>query len=181
MSVVQFRLAAPLQASSVYFRMAMNPEEHLKQWGVPFERFEHEPFFSFTEAEDFAAAHPGGHTKNLLLKASKGAGLILVVLEGHKRCNLKALQGEIGRGGLSFASPERMEEVLQLKPGSVSSLALLHETARSVTVYLDTGFKKHTHVYMHPNQNTATLKLALDDWLKILERTGNELHWIDID
>ena len=58
--------------------------------------------------------------KNLFLRDSKGKRHFLVTCDEAKKVDLKSLARQLGTGGLSFASEERLEKYLGLKQGSVT-------------------------------------------------------------
>ena len=74
---------------------------------------------------------------------------------------------------LSFASPQDLKEKLGLEPGSVTPLGLLNDSHHEIPFYLDSYFSDQPRIAIHPNDNTATIWLNPQDWLKVTKGLGN--------
>ncbi|MBI5553172.1 MAG: prolyl-tRNA synthetase associated domain-containing protein, partial [Candidatus Diapherotrites archaeon] len=94
--------------------------------------------------------------------------LFLVVIEGHKRLDMKALGKESG-DELEFASAEKLLEILHLTPGSVSPLGLLYDTQNQVTLIMDETIWNSQKVNFHPNINTESLIFDQLNFHKLVE------------
>ena len=68
----------------------------------------------------------GVHIKNIFLRYRKKRYYLLVAHE-DRAVDMKALQALIGSAVLSFASADRLFEMLGVYPGSVSPLALIND------------------------------------------------------
>ena len=75
---------------------------------------------------------------------------------------------------MSFGKPELLEEVLGIRPGSVTPFSVLNDTAGRVTVVLDAPMMEHALLNYHPLENTATTSIARDDLLRFIRATGHE-------
>jgi len=141
---------------------------------IPFDRYDHPAFFSIGDCEEYLKTNPipGAQAKSLFLRNRSGNQHYMVVIEGSKRLDMKALGDKLNEK-LSFASPERMMQYLKLTPGSVSPLALINDTEKHVKVILDKDVFDQERVQFHPLINTATLVLATKDVLKFIEATGH--------
>ena len=76
--------------------------------------------------------------------------------------------------GLSFGSAELLEELLGVKPGSVTPFALINDTGQRVTVILDEAMMRHDFLNYHPLENTATTNIAREDLLRFIRSCGHE-------
>ena len=73
-------------------------------------------------------------------------------------------------------------EILNLKPGSVTPLGILNDINKKVIVYLDEDFRKAPGIIgIHPNDNTATIWLKMDDLINIIKEHGNIVKEVYID
>ena len=82
---------------------------------------------------------------------------------------------------MSFASENDLENILELKPGSVTPLGLLNDKERKTVFYLDSDFvSPNGLIGVHPNDNTATVWLKTDDLIGIIESHGNKVIVTDI-
>ena len=132
------------------------------------------------------------HCKNLFFRNHKGNRHYLVVFECHKEMQIHSLEHMLKQGKLSFASAERMERCLGLLPGSVSPLGLMHDpyteeltkehfpNGHRVKLFLDKDLKDAEKVSFHPCDNTASVVLSNEDFMRFLEIWGGEYEWLDV-
>jgi len=152
----------------------------LSELGIAFTRHEHPPVATVDEAEQHWAGIDATHCKNLFLRNQKGNRHYLVILLHSKRADLRAVADQIGDGKLSFASPDRLMAHLGLTPGSVSPFGLIHDPDHNVRVVLDRDLKSATRVSFHPNINTATVTIALADFMRFLAACGNPVQYVTV-
>jgi Ala-tRNA(Pro) deacylase len=148
--------------------------------GIAFDRFEHPPVATATEADEHWADIDAAHCKNLFLRNQKGNRHYLVILKHHKRADLRAVADQIGDGKLSFASPERLMTHLGVTPGSVSPFGLIHDQSHDVRVFLDHDLKDAPRISFHPNINTVTVVLAFADFERFLAAQGNTVRYVTV-
>ena len=141
--------------------------------GIDTRTVDHPPVFTVAESDAIEREIPGGHTKNLFLKDSKGR-LFLVVAESHTRVDLKALSARLGAGRFSFGKPDLLMEVLGVTPGSVTAFAAMNDTAGRVSFVVDDNLMRHDSVNCHPLENDATTNIARDDLFRFLSACGHE-------
>lgn len=113
------------------------------------------------------AALPGGHTKNLFLKDTRGRLWLLSALQ-DAAVDLKALPAAIGSARLSFGSPER----LVAAPGSVTAFALINDPGQAVTLVADAALLAADPVNFHPLANTATTGVSREGLRAFLRALG---------
>ena len=115
--------------------------------------------------------------KNLFLKKKKSEQFFLCLLVGQKKVNFKTLapQLQLSRSKLTFATEEELTNILGVKPGYVTPLALTHDTNKQVTVVLDYDLKNVHSIGIHPNTNVATVFVKYSDLLKIIEATQHKI------
>lgn len=147
--------------------------QRLAELGIPTTTTDHPPVFSVGESEAIYAQIPGGHTKNLFLKDAKDQ-LFLVIAHHDTQVDLKALPKAIGSARLSFGRAELLEEVLGVKPGSVTGFAVMADPALRVKVVFDAALMAFETINLHPMENTATTSIARDDLLRFIRATGHE-------
>ena len=152
----------------------------LSALGIAYELFEHPPVFTAEEAAVHWAAIPGRAVKNLFLRNKKGDRHYLVILGIEKQADLRQLVKLIGDDRLSFGSPERLNKYLGVTPGSVSPLGLIHDTGHSVRVIVDSDLRSAGRLIFHPNDNTASLTISGEDFVRFLEQQGNTVRWVKL-
>ncbi|MEQ8369050.1 MAG: prolyl-tRNA synthetase associated domain-containing protein [Alphaproteobacteria bacterium] len=117
-----------------------------------------------------------GHGKCLFLKDKKDRFVLVAALESTA-VDLKALRRRLVAAGqplqtLSFASAERLGQVMGVEPGTVTPFALLNPSARNVLVVLDPALFACRRVHFHPLRNTATTAIGPDDLVRFMESCG---------
>ncbi|MFM5422399.1 prolyl-tRNA synthetase associated domain-containing protein [Aeromonas veronii] len=146
----------------------------LDQLAIPYQRFDHPPVFTCDEASRLLPDLPAAKTKNLFLRDPKSERLFLVVTPEERRVDLKALATALGIKRLSFGSPERLDAVLGLTPGSVTLLAMVRDRENAVELVVDEAIWQAEQVQCHPLVNTATLIIRLDDVRRLLTHLDRE-------
>jgi len=134
---------------------------------------EHEPVFTVEESQSLRERLPGAHTKNLFL-VDKDGRAALVVAKDDTRVDLKMVAKCLGHGRLSFGKPERLLDLLGVTPGSVTPFALINDPEVRVTVGVDAVLLTFVEVNFHPLENTATTRLATQDFLRFIRSCGHE-------
>ena len=90
------------------------------------------------------------------------------------------LEQRLHQGKLTFASEARMEKYLGLKPGSVSPFGLINDTEHHVHLFIDKNLQKAPRLSFHPNDNTGTIIISQEDFIKFLEAMGNTYDFIEL-
>jgi len=139
---------------------------------IPHPTVTHAPLFTVEQSLALAGRVPGGHSKNLFLKDTRGALYLIVLLE-DARVNLKALPGLLDCGRLSFGSADLLRATLGVEPGSVTPFALINDREHRVTAVFDAAMMKRPLLNFHPLVNTMTTSIARDDLLKFAAATGH--------
>ncbi len=118
--------------------------------------------------------------KNLFLRDDKKMRYILLVLQKEKQVNLRELAKKINSRPLSFASEESLHRFLGLSKGSVTPLGILNDESRKVEVMIDSSLLSYHCIGVHPNDNTATIFLKLNDLKDIIINHGNKLEYLEV-
>ncbi|MFN3347793.1 prolyl-tRNA synthetase associated domain-containing protein [Pseudorhodoplanes sp.] len=144
----------------------------LDRLGIPHRTVTHPPLFTVEQSRAVADRVPGGHSKNLFLKDTRGTLYLIVLLE-DARVNLKAVPGIVGCGRLSFGSAELLREALGVEPGSVTPFSLINDRDRRVTPIFDAAMMERPLLNFHPLVNTMTTSIARDHLLTFAAATGH--------
>lgn len=154
----------------------------LERLGVPFERVDHDAVGTIEGCAEIEKLLDIEICKNLFLRNSKGDQYYLLMLPGGKHLVTKDLAKKIGSTRLSFGTPEKMEEYLDITPGSVSVLGLMNDHGNNIQFLVDNDIKKWEYFGCHPCINTSSLKIKTADlFSKILPAVGHEPVFVDID
>ncbi len=154
----------------------------LRDLDIAFEEFEHAPLKTVEDSKFLRGDIRGLHIRNMFLKDKRGR-YYLVVAEEDQEVSLKSLRRYLGvSGSLSFASSEILREILGVEPGSVSPLAVMHDTEKQVEVILDERlFSSDMRINSHPLRNDRTVGMSSFDLLKFLHHYHKEPKIIDFD
>ena len=154
----------------------------LERLDVPFERVDHDAVGTIEGCAEIEKLLDIEICKNLVLRNSKGDQYYLLMLPGGKHLVTKDLAKKIGSTRLSFGTPEKMEEYLDITPGSVSVLGLMNDHGNNIQFLVDNDIKKWEYFGCHPCINTSSLKIKTADlFSKILPAVGHEPVFVDID
>lgn len=154
----------------------------LERLDVPFERVDHNAVGTIEGCAEIEKLLDIEICKNLFLRNSKGDQYYLLMLPGGKHLVTKDLAKKIGSTRLSFGTPEKMEEYLDITPGSVSVLGLMNDHENNIQLLVDNDIKKWEYFGCHPCINTSSLKIKTADlFSKILPAVGHEPVFVDID
>ena len=156
----------------------MNKQEvmaYLDQKGVPYTLTEHIPVYTIEEMVNIDIPDMETVAKNLFVRDDKKRNYYLISVREDKRVNLKEFQETNGTRKLSFASEADLEKILGLTRGAVTPLGLLNDEQKITQFYLDQDFVDG-EISVHPNENTATVKMKTSDLVKLIEENGNEIH-----
>ena len=152
----------------------------LSEHQIPYQRADHPPVYTVEESKKLNLGLEGGATKNLFLRDKKGKRHFLFCVEQSKQVDLKRVPKLIDSTNLSFASPERLQKHLGIKPGSVSLLALINDTEGQVEVLIDEELWEQENILCHPLTNTATLSLKKEDLERYIQKTGHQFQLLEV-
>lgn len=162
----------------------MNKQEvydFIKSKNIWHEITEHEAVFNMDELSKIEVPYNDCDAKNLFVRDDKKENYYLITVKGNKRLDLKEFRKRYDVRPISFASAEDLMKYLNLIPGSVSPLGLLNDKERKVKFYLDDSFFKDDKIIgIHPNDNTATVWLKVDDLINIIKEHGSKIEIINI-
>ncbi|KAH9117865.1 hypothetical protein LEN26_012370 [Aphanomyces euteiches] len=150
--------------------------------GIPLENVDHAPAFTVEEQAAVVGHLPGTLTKNLVLKDKK-EGIFLICAASNQTVEVKTLAKKMqlvsNKVNLRFASEDVLHEVLKVKQGSVSPLAVMNDTENQVRLVLDEMLLKADKINCHPLQNDKTVSLTPADLLKFVRHYGHEPLIVD--
>jgi len=152
----------------------------LDEMRIAYERVDHPAVFTIEEMEALGLERMDQVVKNLFIRDDKKRAYYLIMLENSKSANLKELRQKIGSKPLTFASEEDLYHYLRLQKGAVTPLGALHDVDHKVVIVIDNALKQYERVGIHPNDNTATVFLPVDDLVQLLGARGQEILFLDL-
>ncbi len=154
--------------------------DFLRGHGLEYQVYEHPEAPTIEIAREYWHKDGSKHCKNLFFRNHKGNRHYLVVFDCDRSLAIHDLEHRLHQGKLSFASPERMERWLGLRPGSVSPFGLINDTENHVHLFLDSTLRGYPSLSFHPNDNRATVVISQENFSKYLDSVGNSYEYIDL-
>ena len=174
-----FRSSAQLSLSSMSERQE-RVFDFLQQQDIEYSFYTHPEAPTIEIARQYWHNDGSKHCKNLFFRNHKGNRHYLVVFDSEQSLAIHDLEQRLKPGKLSFASEQRMDRYLGLKPGSVSPFGLINDTENHVHLFLDKNLLNYPSLSFHPNDNRATVVISQQMFAKYLEAVGNTFEYIEL-
>lgn len=153
--------------------------ETLKNMNINYKIVNHPPAYTTELADEYVSGHEGVLSKTLFLAGKKDRNYYLIILDDHKKVDLKQLC-QLTNDRLHFASEEALQNKMQLKPGIVSLFGLINNKEKDIQVYIDKELLNEKIITFHPNENIATVFISIDDMFKFLDNLNFPYKIIDL-
>lgn len=101
--------------------------------------------------------------KNLFLCNRQKTDFYLLMMPADKPFRTKELSSQLGVSRLSFADPDDMLRLLDIRPGAVSIMGLMNDRECVVRLVVDREVLEHEYIGCHPCVSTSSLKLKTGD------------------
>ncbi|MNI69740.1 Prolyl-tRNA editing protein ProX [compost metagenome] len=154
--------------------------EMLEQLNIRYDIMDHPAAYTIEDLESFDLPRADQIAKNLFIRDDKKRNYYLLTIQKDKMVNLKRLRELISSRALTFASEEDLAHYLGLTKGAVSPFGILNDEERMVHFIIDEDLQSLETVGIHPNENTSSIWLAVDDLLGIIKDHGNTVSAIKI-
>ena len=151
----------------------------LNKMNIEFEDVEHEAAWTTEEADKAIEGKEGVRSKTLFMAGKKDRRFYLVIMDDNKRLDLKKI-GEIVGDRLHFSSENQLQEKLNLVPGMVSLFGLINNKEHDVEIYIDKELLNESIITFHPNINTSTFFIKMDDMFKFIKELGYEYNLVEL-
>jgi Ala-tRNA(Pro) deacylase len=135
----------------------------LDRLSVDYERIDHPAAMTMEACEEIDRALEATICKNLFLCNRQQTDFYLLMMPGDKKFVTKDLSSQLGVSRLSFGSPEYMEKLLDITPGSLSVMGLMNDHDGRVQLLIDEDVLQGELIGFHPCINTSSLRLRLSD------------------
>lgn len=141
--------------------------DYLDDLGIAYRRIDHEPADNMEVCREIDKTLGARICKNLFLCNRQQTVFYLLMMPDDKPFKTKELSSQINSSRLSFASPAKMLEYLDIEPGAVSIMGLMNDKDRVVNLLVDEDVLNGDYVGCHPCVNTSSLKIRTDDLFRI--------------
>ncbi len=119
--------------------------------------------------------------RNIFLCTSNKRAFALLTLSARAPFRTSEVSKQAGMSRLSFASADRMDELLGSYPGALSPLGLMFDTRGTVRFLMDQALVKEPFLGFHPVDNRATVRLATQALLNVfLPACGHDVRLVTI-
>ncbi|MGN0707562.1 MAG: prolyl-tRNA synthetase associated domain-containing protein [Faecalibacterium sp.] len=153
----------------------------LDRLGIPFYRTDYEHADTMEACNQIDACLGVVICKNLFLCNRQKTAFYLLMMPGDKPFKTRELSGQLGIARLSFGSPEDMERLLDLTPGSVSIMGLMNDPENRVQLLMDEDVLKGEWLACHPCINTSSIKMKTADVMeKFLPAVKHEVKLVHL-
>ena len=128
------------------------------------------------EVDMYGLSMEGLNLKNLLIYDKKLDKYFLVIVEEHRRLDMKHFKEITGWKKTKFAEDEEAQALMGLETG-LTPLALFNDTEKRITVVLGKEIidaPDDEIVGFHPCRNNGTLLMKKADFIKFLAYVKNE-------
>lgn len=153
----------------------------LNSRAIWYEVTEHEAVFNMAEVSAVPLPYPEADAKNIFVRDDKKQGYYLITVRGDKKVDLKEFRQNHNTRALSFASESDLATILGLTPGTVTPFGILNDVERKVQVFIDKKFMESPGLIgVHPQVNTRTVWLRIEDLIDIVRDHGSVVHLVEI-
>lgn len=155
----------------------------LDSLGIEYYRVDHTPAGKMEACKEIDKMLGNVVCKNLFLCNRQKTSFYLLMMPADKEYRTSVFSKLAGSSRLSFGTPEDMERLLDLTPGSVSIMGLINDKNNAVKLYIDKEVLMPEFIGCHPCINTSSIRLKTCDVIdKILPAikhsyTTVELPW----
>ncbi|MCD7821733.1 MAG: prolyl-tRNA synthetase associated domain-containing protein [Clostridiales bacterium] len=153
----------------------------LDRLGIVYQRTDHAPADTMEVCNVIDAVLGVLICKNLFLCNRQKTKFYLMLMPGDKPFKTKDLSHQLGVARLSFGTPEDMERLLNVTPGSVSVMGLQYDRENQVQLVVDRAVLEQEYFGCHPCINTSSLKLKTADVVeKFLPAVHHEMIQVSL-
>ncbi len=135
----------------------------LDSLGIEYDRIDHEPAMTMEICEEIDRVLGATICKNLFLCNRQQTDFYLLMMPGDKPFKTKDLSSQIGSSRLSFGTPDYMEQLVDITPGSLSILGLMNDKEGRVRLLIDKDVLSGEYIGCHPCINTSSLRMKTSD------------------
>lgn len=147
--------------------------DFLDSIGVEYYRVDHDPAGKMEACKEIDRALNATICKNLFLCNRTGTSFYLLMMLTDKHFDTHDVSARVGSSRLCFGTPEKLEEYLDLTPGSVSVLGLMNDKENRVKLLVDSDVLAGEYFGCHPCINTTSLRIRTKD---LTEKIFPALH-----
>jgi Ala-tRNA(Pro) deacylase len=151
----------------------------IEKLGIDFEYYESPKDYNSEGDPEFWKKIKATRCKNLFLRNHKGNRHFLVIADFNKDIQIKTLEDKFKKGKISFASQQRIDKWIKGTIGAISVFSLLNDHENHVEVFIDKDVMTNERLGFLPNELNAMLIISKNDFMKVLEFSGNAFEFME--
>jgi Ala-tRNA(Pro) deacylase len=136
-------------------------EELLRKAAVPFSVHRHAPVFTSQEASAVRGTSLASGAKALVVKA--GDAFVLLVMPADRKLDSRKARAALGAKAIRFATPEEVERLTGLRPGSIPPFGSLFGLA----AYCDPALSENPSINFNAGDHAITVEMTCADYLAV--------------
>ena len=153
----------------------------LKELNIPFERVENDEAVTMEDCIQIDERLNMKTVKTLFLANRQQTSFYLFVTPGDKPFRTKDFSSALGISRVSFATPEKLLEMMGTKVGAATVFGLLLDSASDVQLVFDREVLSQQWYGCTDGTTTGYMKLATKDVVeKLIPHTGHTIITIDV-
>ncbi len=148
----------------------MEPDEgillFLRERGIPFTLHLHRPVWTMEDCLSLGEIpwDNAGMCKNILLCDRRQTQYWLLLTLHDRPFATSLVSKKLGTSRLSFATEEKLQELLRVQRGALSPLALIYDRRMRVRIATDAALGRFEYLVFHPGVNTASVRMRAEDF-----------------
>jgi Ala-tRNA(Pro) deacylase len=151
----------------------------LQKLNINYKYFESPKDYSNEDDGSFWTKTGACRCKNLFLRNHKGDRHFLLIADYYKDTKIKLLEDKLKKGKISFASQKRIDKWIKGVPGAISVFSLFNDKSNHVEVFIDKSLLEKDFLTFLPNNLNALIVISREDFLRLLDFSGNYYEFID--
>lgn len=155
--------------------------DFLDSLGIGYNTLKHPVAYTMEECQKVRERINAPVAKNLFLTNKQQTHFYLLLTPGEKVFKTKYLSSQINSARLSFANETHMNDLLEVKPGSVTPMGLINDKEKIVKLLIDKDLLKEKSFACHPCINSASVVLTFKDFVeKVVPAMQHEIQWVEL-
>ena len=143
--------------------------EWLRRSGVAFEVLRHQPVYTSEEAAAVRGVPLASGAKALVLKA--GEAFVMAVVPADRKLDSRKAKAAFGTKSLRFATPEEVERLTSLRPGSIPPFGSLFGLPTSC----DPALADNPSINFNAGDHAVSVQMPYADYAGLEKPTPREL------
>ncbi len=136
-------------------------EELLRKAGVPFGVHRHAPVFTSQEASAVRGTSLASGAKALVVKA--GETFVLLVMPADRKLDSRKARTALGAKAIRFATPEEVERLTGLRPGSIPPFGSLF----GLPTHCDPALSENASINFNAGDHSVSVEMSCADYLAV--------------